>query len=198
MNPIGWLAGLAWWVQPAIVLALAAGIGVQQLRVDAADGRAVEARAAYTGLSAQVLEQNRLAKGKLDALTDKARALQSIIDEGAREREKQDEQNQRIASDAESRLHAALRRSDRLCRPRAAPARGPSGRGATSQAAAGAQGGAGNATDAAGLLSDDAREILARLMKQADTINRAYASCRPALFADRAATADPRAKPLEH
>lgn len=84
-----------------------------------------------------------------------------------------------LSAGYEKRLADLAARNDgRLRDPNATGCRG--GGGATAPAAAaGADAGAGDGTEAGGLLSADLSGLLLRLQREADTINDAYAVCRP-------------------
>ena len=177
---VKFISGLAWWIAPSIIAVLLAAVLGQQVRISNARADAAEQRASYKELSVNVAKQNDVATAKLDALTAKAKALQIIINRGAQERAKQDARNKETVAGLQGSLRNALAGPSRLCQS-AEDGGGTGGRGAASDAATGAAGGSGHGTAPGRVLPNDAQELLARLTREADEINIAYASCKSAL-----------------
>lgn len=123
--------------------------------------------------------------------TEKTRLLERALLVATRQQEQKDATHQKTVADLADRLHAAAGPLGRLRDPNA-PRAGcwPGGGGTQGAIAAPADAGAANAADAHGLLSVQLSDLLARLLREADDINAAYASCRADAYAVRA-TAQP-------
>jgi hypothetical protein len=167
----GWLYAIG------LAIALAAGFGEREMKQHyKAD--AIVQKANVTKLSSAIKTQKDEAAAMLRTINASVLAQQKTIDAARAAQEQKDATNVQVVAGLQQGLHDALAtRGSRLCNP--APAgRGSSGGGAAGQAAAGAGTGAADGAQAGGVLQPDAHGLLERLMKEADAVNIAYASCR--------------------
>jgi hypothetical protein len=166
-----------WVYAVALAIALAAGFGEREMKQHyKAD--AIVQKANVTKLSSAIETQKEEAAATLRTLNASVLAQQKTIDAAHAAQEKQDASNVQVVAGLQQGLRDALdKRGSRLCNP--APAgRGSGGGGAAGQGAAGAGAGAADGTQTAGVLQPDARGLLERLMREADAVNIAYASCK--------------------
>lgn len=115
--------------------------------------------------------------------TGKTREAEQALQAFKNQQEIRDAENKTIASGLAAQLRAAAGTAGRLRDPNASPAGcggGGSGTPGTDPARAG--GGAGDTSEAGGLLSADLTELLLSQAKAADDINVAYTSCRADAF----------------
>lgn len=136
---------------------------------------------------AAVDQQKAEASTQLAAETAKVLARERELADLVSKQELQDAQHQQTVAALQGRLHAAAGPSGRLRDPNIIAARcGPGGGSAPGASPGSADDRADDRTEAGGLLSAQLTEILQRLQREADDINDAYASCRPALMAQSA------------
>lgn len=124
------------------------------------------------------------AAAELASLTAKTRSAEQALQDLKNTQELQDATHQKTVDDLSSRLRDLAGAHGRLRDPHAAGC-GPSGGGATSEAAPAAGDRATDDAQVGGLLSADLSGLLQRLTREADDINAAYASCRADAFAVR-------------
>lgn len=126
---------------------------------------------------AAIAVQKKEATAKLAAETDRVNAVNKQLEFALATQEKTDVSNQQKSDGLALRLRdLAAANNGRLRDPAGC---GGGGGGAANQAAANAPDRAADGADAGGLLSGPISELFIRLTKEADTINNAYASCRP-------------------
>lgn len=136
----------------------------------------------YQRLAAVVDYQNSEAARTLAELTTERDDLQAQLDLFAKHQENKDAQ----ALAEIERLDTELR--NRPVRVRIVTEAGPCSGGASSETAAGTEGGGANAGQAYGLLPDANSRRLAAALKEVETLSAAYSSCKSALYSDRALT----------
>jgi len=125
-------------------------------------------------------KQKAEAAATLASETAKTRAVEQALTDFKANQEKTDVEHQTAVADLRARLVAAAGPAGRLRDPNAG--RGPSCSGTPAQAATPAGAGAGDGAQTNGLLSAELTGLLQRLQLEADTVNDAYASCRPVLL----------------
>lgn len=167
----GWLWAIA------LTIALAVGLGEREMKQHY-KAEAVEQAANVMALSRAIKTQKSEAAAMLRTLNASVLAQQKTVDAAHAAQEQQDAKNVQVVAGLQQGLHDALAtRGNRLCNP-APTGRGSGGGGAAGQVAANASTGAADPAQASGLLSTDAQGLLGRLMKEADDVNNAYASCK--------------------
>lgn len=165
-----WLAGKAWWL--VVFAALCMVILGQRAQVS-------NAKAATARLQTAIAQGKADSSAKLAAVTASVLAQQKTIDSLHAQQEQKDAENVLAVAGLQSDLAVALAtRGSRLFKPAAVAGRGSSGGSAQGGDAAHASAGAENPAQGAGVLRDDAKQLLAQLMSDADQINLAYISCR--------------------
>ncbi|MGJ7529871.1 hypothetical protein [Variovorax sp. GB1P17] len=167
----GWL----WAVFLAVTLVAAFGereVG-QHYKADA-----IVQKANVTALSSAIKTQKDEAAATLRTLNASVLAQQKTIDAAHAAQEQKDAANVQVVAGLQQGLHDALTsRGGRMCNP-AAAGRGSGSGGAAGQATSSVEAGAADRPQAGGVLSADAQGLLGRLMKEADDVNNAYASCK--------------------
>lgn len=167
----GWL----WAVFLAVTFAAAFGereVG-QHYKADA-----IVQKANVTSLTSAIKTQKDEAAATLRTVNASVLAQQKTIDAAHAAQEQKDATNVQVVAGLQQGLRDALStRGSRLCNP-APVGRGSGSGGASGQAATGAGTGPADGAQASGVLSADAQGLLGRLMKEADDINNAYASCK--------------------
>lgn len=138
---------------------------------------------ATTAYNAAIGEQKATAGKLLQVETDRANAATTALADFKRERERQDVENQSTIADLAGRLRTAAGAAGRLRDPNASPAGcGRGGGGAQGANPASASTGPADPTEADGLFSEPATQLLQKLTLEADAINVAYTSCRADAF----------------
>lgn len=118
--------------------------------------------------------------------TEKTRLLERALQAAINQQELKDATNQKTVSDLSDRLRSLAGFGMRLRDPNATPAGcWPSGGGAQGPAATAAGDRPADPVEAGGLLSVQLSDLLARLLREADDINVAYASCRADAYSVR-------------
>lgn len=148
--------------------------------------------------------QNTIKVYERDSKTQKDEAAQLLADEIAKkeaaeqalaafkaEQEKQDALTKIKVDGLADQLARAGGPSRRLRDPNATDRCGGGGGSPQGTAAAPATGGAGDEAEAGGLLSVQLSALLGTLLRESDTINRAYASCRGTAMNDRGMPPEP-------
>lgn len=134
---------------------------------------------ALTTQNSAIKAQNKTADNLLKQRTAERDALQAQLDKRAAAQEKTDEKAVgQIAADDQLQRSATVRVRVHHCTRDA----GRSGGSTPSQAAAAAQAGAGDASSASGVLPEAGARRLADALKEIETMNAAYASCRADLY----------------
>lgn len=177
-NILGVVPALVWAL--ALLACAAWGWSWMVVAADKEHERA-QAQALYDGLNGAVVQLKATARLRLETLTAERDRLQKNLDERHRAQEIRDANHAQQIGRLERQLRLVSRAGGGpgLRDPNAAPARcGGGGGGAASDAARAPSGGAGDAPEAPGLLSLQLESLLLRLVRDADTINRAYAACR--------------------
>jgi TolA-binding protein len=184
---LSFIPALVW----AVALACAAGYGTVMHHER---NTAHEQRDAAVGekrqIVAQLEQQQRDAKAKLDKLTHERDAAQAQLDAANTELEKQLEKRRIDNRAATAALAAAAdRNGGRLRDPNASGGCGRGGAEGEAPAAAGDH--QGHGAEAAGLLSTQLSGLLQRLTREADEVSDAYAACRADDLSIRRALGDP-------
>ena len=163
----------------AAVMALLAALffGEQYIESRGYDRRAVEDAAA-------IEQSKREATNKLLRLTDRAHEAEQALQDQKNTQDLKDAQHAQTNADLSRRLGAAAGAAGRLRDPHS-PGCGPSGGVASGETPAATGGGATDHAQTSGLLSVPLTELLATVLREADDINTAYASCRADTLAIR-------------
>ena len=171
-NALIWILGIVC----AVLLGL---VGLQAFALRDAEAVAKKHQDAYAVLEARLETQKAEAKTKLDQLTAERDQKQQELDRLHAEGEKRDASAQKEIA----RLGTEL--ANRPIRVRiVAQSAGSGGGGGVAGAskAEGANAGDGDAAEAYGLLPEGNARRLGEVIREAETINAAYASCREALL----------------
>jgi hypothetical protein len=182
---LSFVPALAW----ALLLAVATAYGgLMHHERDSAVKAKNEAIGEKQQIVAQLAQQKKDAKAKLDALTAERDALQVQVNEAHQAQEKKDAENDKIIADQNRRLRALAAASPggRLRDPNAG--RGCGRAGAEGNAAATPRSSEEHPAEVGGLLSKELSGLLLRLTGEADDINAAYESARADAMMCRAAT----------
>lgn len=164
-------------IAAALVLALL--LGLRQVDQRGYDRAMAEAAAATNALKAQ-------AAATLASETAKARTAEQALQALKSTQELHDADHQKTVADLSDRLRRLADPAGRLRDPHAAGCGGSSSS-APGAAASAAGDRADDKPEAGGLLSVPLTELLGRIVREADTINIAYASCRSDAYAVRQA-----------
>ena len=127
---------------------------------------------------AAIKAQEAEAATTLAAETDKTRLLERSMRAALNNQELKDATNQKTVSDLSDRLRRAAGPALRLRDPNSVAGCGPSGGGTPGATVAAPGDRPADAPQAGGLLSVQLSDLLTRLLREADDINDAYASCR--------------------
>jgi hypothetical protein len=170
----------------ALLAALAALLGLLAWTTKAIDQRGYERAAGE--YRAAIEKTKAQATQRLAAETARVRAAESALRDQVDAQNKKDHAHANTVAALTDRLASHIGPGLRLRDPHAPGCGGGSG-GTGAQDAAAAHGGAGNPGEAGGLLSVPLTALLGRIVREADAINAAYASCRA--YADLVASPPP-------
>ena len=183
MNPLTILAAMSYPTSLFVKAAIAAGLvlalllALRQVDQRGYDRAMAEATAATNTLKAQ-------AAATLASETAKTRHAEQALQAIKNTQELQDAAHQNTVADLSDRLRRLAGPAGRLRDPHAAGCGGGSG-GAPGAAATTPGDRAADPAQTGGLLSVPLTELLGRIVREADTINVAYASCRADAYAVR-------------
>lgn len=178
MNPLAFLNPGRWLLYLA---AIAAAVVAYNLWAEHHQGiGAREERAAWEAATAK---QKVEAASTLAAVTTRALTAERALNAARAAQEKTDAENKKLLADQRANPLPGSRAAGGigLRDPHATGCRCGGG-GAASGTAPGAVAGAGDATQASGLLSEPLERLLLELTDEADALNIAYASCRADAF----------------
>lgn len=191
------IEGRLWAIGVIVLVGLLCTSGLQLLVAkgerDTARKDAQVARTNYDTLDAAVKAQKKEAAAELAAARAEVADWQARYNGARRAQEIQDENAQATIDKARRDLRAASDRNGGRLRDRWAEGARCGGGGARAAAGSGPGAGdlAGDATQAGGLLSERFTAAIERLTLEADTINRAYATCRADAYTLRGLTPPP-------
>lgn len=166
-------------IKIAAVLALLAALflGEQYIEGRGYDHAKAEDKAAIEA-------QKREAANKLLRLTEQVHEAENRLQAALQDQNTKDFDHAKKIAALSDRLHVYTGPGLRLRDPHA-PGCGSGGAGPQSDTATATDSGATDPTQAGGLLSADFTGLLQRLVREADTINAAYTSCRADAFVVR-------------
>lgn len=130
-----------------------------------------------TVYKAAIDRQKIKAAETLTAETEAVHAYEAALQDAKNQQELKDATHKTTIADLSDRLRRAAGSAGRLRDPHA-PGCGPSGGSAQSQAATAPGDSAADRAETGGLLSVPLSDLLGEILREADTINTAYASCR--------------------
>lgn len=172
----------------ALLVALGALLGLLAWTAQAIDQRGYD-RAAGEYRAAIEKTQNQAAQ-RLAQETARVAALDAALRDRVDEQNRKDKDHAKTVTALTGRLAAYTGPGMRLRDPHATGCGGGGG-GAGAQGAAAAPGGEGSPAETSGLLSVPLTELLGRIVREADELNTAYASCRADAFALRGQALSP-------